>query len=510
MGRIDQDKREVGALFTSILVIAVCGLLYELLVGSISTYLLGNSIYQFSITIGLFMTAMGLGSYLSKRLRGDLLTQFMVVEIAIGLVGGTSAAALFAIFSTLKEVYKLVMVIIIVTVGTLIGLEIPLVARIAKRYGTLRDTLANVLSFDYLGALVASVAFPLILLPNFGLLKTAFLTGLFNLAVVALNLQVFWRTLRTRWPLALATASSAGLLLAGFFYSLQLTSLFEHRLYQDEILYTQQTPYQRIVITKWKDDLRLFLDGNLQFSSTDEYRYHESLVHPALSLARSREDILILGGGDGLIAREMLKYPDVRNVTLVDIDREMTSLAARYPLLAELNQGSLQDHRVRIVNQDAYKYLEETSGLYQAIIIDLPDPRNENLAKLYSREFYGLAARHLAAGGMLATQAASPYFVRKAYWSVVHTLRDVGLYVKPYHVYVPSFGDWGFALASNVEPDVENVRISVPVRFLSSSVLKGMFSFDADIAEVPVAVNTLNESPLLWYYLEGWAKWHPR
>jgi len=502
-------RRQLTTLLVSVLVIAVCGLVYELLVGSLSSYLLGDSVTHFSITIGLFMSAMGLGSFLSRRVEGDLLRWFLLVETALALVGGFSVSLLFVTFAYTQS-YHVVMVLVITVIGSLIGLEIPLLTRLAQGYSSLKNVIADVFSLDYIGALVASVAFPALLLPYLGLIKTAFLTGMFNLGVALVNLYMFRLRFVEHWRVLSLIAVVAALLAAGLVSSQQITSFIEERLYRDEIIYAAQTPYQRLVVTRWNDDLRLFIDGNIQFSSVDEYRYHESLVHPALSLAPSRETVLVLGGGDGLAAREVLKYSDVGSITIVDIDPQVTHLFATYPPFVELNQGSLTSQKVHVVNDDAYKFLERTSDRYPVIIIDLPDPNNESLAKLYSLEFYRLVKQHLARGGMVAVQSSSVYFTRETFWCINHTLAAAGLVPRPYHAYIPSFGDWGFTLASDLTVDPMRIRLTVPLRYLTPAILETLFVFPPDIAEVPTAVSTLDEAAVLHYYVAGWRRWHLR
>jgi spermidine synthase len=500
---------EVGALLTSIFIIAICGLIYELLVGTLSSYLMGDSVFQFSLTLGFYLSAMGIGSFLSRAVKEDLLKTFLIVEIVIALIGGASAAWLFGAYTLFRRSYVIVMIATLVVLGTLIGLEIPLLTRIARRYGTLRDTLANVLAFDYLGALAASLLFPLILLPYLGLIKTSFLVGVFNLLVVGINLRVFGaqQNLPQSRAILLATIGALALLAAGFLQSAQVMSLFDQRLYQDQIIFEEQSRYQRIVVTTYQEDLRLFLDNELQFSSRDEYRYHESLVHPAMSLAPSREHVLVIGGGDGLVLREVWKYPDVKQVTLVDIDPAMTRLGQTFDPIVRLNDNSMNDPRLRIVNEDGYKFLEDNRDMYQVIIADLPDPRNEGLAKLYSQEFYGIVKRHLARGGVFVTQSSSPYYVRQAYWCVARTVSSTGLNVQTYHAYVPSFGDWGFVLASDLNVNWNDLKLRAPVRFLTNELLQVMTQFDPDLAEVPAGVSTLENPIVLRYYIEGWRRW---
>ncbi len=500
-------QRHATTLLVTVFIIAVCGLIYELIIGTLSSYLFGNSATHFSITIGLFMSAMGVGSFISRRINRSLLGWFIWVELAVGLAGGASAALLYAVFAT-SDFFYVAMAGLILLIGSLIGMEIPLLMRLLGGWAALKDTLANVLALDYLGALVASLLFPLVLLPQLGVLKTSFVVGLLNLLIVGANIWLF-RSYLPHWrPLALLAGVITLLLAAGAVWSMQLTSLFEGQLYEDDIIYTRQTPYQRIVLTRWADDVRLFLDGNLQFSSQDEYRYHEPLVHPAMSLAPARQSVLVLGGGDGLVAREVFKYSDVERLVLVDIDPAMIDLARHHPAVSAVNGNALADPRLEVVNQDAFTYLAETAELFGVIIIDLPDPDNESLGKLYSREFYKLARRHLARGGVLVTQATSPYFARETYWSIVHTLAGAGLATRPYHVYVPSFGDWGFVLAAEKELDPARFRSEVPLRYLTPELLAASFLFDPDTAEVATEINTLDNQVILTYYERGWKRWN--
>ncbi|MBA3530356.1 MAG: polyamine aminopropyltransferase [Ardenticatenales bacterium] len=501
------SSRQSTLLLFSVFVIAICGLIYELIIGTLSSYLFGNSVVYFSLTIGLFMSAMGVGSYASRWITRSLLGWFILLEIAIGLAGGVSAALLYAVFAT-TPYYHIAMVLLTFLVGGMVGMEIPILTRLSSSSEeSIKDALANVLAFDYLGALIASVLFPLLLLPELGVLKTAFVTGLLNMAVVFLNLHTFRDRLRQWRQLLGVSVTVTLLLLAGTAWSFQLTSFFEMQLYEDAIIYTQQTRYQRIVMTRWGEDVRLFLDGNLQFSTRDEYRYHEPLVHPALSLTRSRESILILGGGDGLAVREILKYEDVQPIELVDIDPAMTELANSHPVILAANEGALMDPRVELVHQDAFKYLEEGAEQFGVIIIDLPDPNNESLGKLYTREFYKMVRRHLAGGGVVAVQATSPYFARETFWCIVHTAADAGFQTWPYHTYIPSFGDWGFFLATAHPIEPEAFTVQVPMRYLTPEVLAGSFIFDSDTSEVETKINTLDSQVVLRYYEKGWKQW---
>jgi len=512
-----QDRAEALALLASIFLVAACGLIYELLIATVSSYQLGSSVTQFSVSVGLFVGSMGLGSWLSQRVTKHLLAVFIALELVLGVVGGLSAAVLFWSY-TAGPLYWVALYGCLVLIGALVGVELPILVRLLDRYGQLRTVVAQALSADYLGCLVGSLAFPLLLLPALGQMRTAFLVGLVNVGVAVYTLQTFRHRLRIRLPLV-ACGLTAAVLAAGFVFSIRIHGLLERGLYDDEVIYTRQTPFQRIVFTRWREDLRLFLDGNLQFSSVDEHRYHEALVHPAMGLAASRGEVLLLGGGDGLGVREVLRHPEVKRVTLVDLDPDMTRLGRTFPALAAQNGRSLEDPRVRVVNEDAHRFLERTADRYDVIIADLPDPNGDALAKLYSVEFYRLARQHLAEGGVFVTQATSPFFSRSSFWCVAKSMREAGLQVKPLHANVPSFGEWGFVLArrgeqgrvpaSAARDDLKLDRIALPpgLRFLTPQVLRTLEVFDPDMSEVPTEISTADHPRILRYYLGGSRKW---
>ncbi len=511
MHRPTADISEKGVsltfLATTLMIIAVCGITYELIIGTASSYLLGNSVLQFSITIGLFMTSFGIGSFLSTKIRTKLLEKFVSIEIAIGAIGGISVIALFSTYAY-TSVYRPVMYLFILSIGTMIGLEIPLLIRLADEYNSnLRVTLGNMLGFDYIGALLGSVAFPLILLPHLGLIKTSILIGIANVGVALACAFKYKRQMSKVRLLSLLCVLSTILLTAAYLWSEPVENYIEQRLYRYPIILRKQSPYQRIVLTKAKKDVRLFLDGNIQFSSTDEYRYHEALVHPGMSLSLSRKNILILGGGDGLALREILKYPDVESVTLVDIDKDVVEICRTHRLISDLNEGVLEDRRVRIVQQDAYQFLRTTPDLYGFIAVDLPDPNNESVNKLYSRHFYFMLREHIEEGGFASLQSTSPFFAREAFWCINKTIESCGLIVRPYHLNVPSFGDWGFNLASRTDFNIDDIRITVPTKFLNTETVFSMFGFGKDIDSVETELNTLIKPALLSYYEKAWRHW---
>jgi spermidine synthase len=501
-------------LLSSVFVIAVCGLVYELLFGTLSSYLLGSSVTQFSIVIGLFLTAMGIGSFLSRFITRELLRTFLLIELGLGLVGGVSALVLFLAFAALGTYTPLLVGVALVT-GTLVGLEIPLLVRILRQYASLRAALGNVLSLDYLGALAASLLFPLLLVPRLGMVRTSFLFGLINVAVGLLGLYYFRQQLAcVRRPLAVG-ALLALLLLAGLITAGRTTSLLEDLLYDDPVLFARTTPYQRLVITRWRDDLRLFIDGNIQFSSVDEHRYHEPLVHPALSLAGTPRRVLVLGGGDGLALREVLKHRAVERVDLVDLDPEMTHLFSHLPLLLQLNDRALLDRRVRVHNTDAQKFLERSAERYEVVIVDLPDPNNEGLGRLYTRSFYRLVAHHLTPAGVMVTQATSPFYATAAFWCIVNTIASAtqstaggALHVLPYHATVPAFGEWGFVLASPAPLRSERIKLEVPTRYLTPALIPSLFAFPKDIGPRETPINRLDDLVLVRLYEQAYKRYN--
>jgi spermidine synthase len=492
------------ALLLSVFVIASCGLVYELIAGALASYLLGDSVTQFSTVIGTYLFSMGIGSYLSRFVGRGLVAKFVRIELAVGLIGGSSAAALFLVFSYLAS-FKLVLYFFVGVIGILVGLEIPLLLRILQGRLEFKDLVSEVLTFDYLGALIASLLFPIVLAPKLGLVRTCFLFGILNAVVAGWTAWLFRAELpQIRW-LGRQVAAITLLLLVGFVYANRLTTYAEQGLYSDEVIFAQSSRVQRIVLTRWRDDLRLFLDGHLQFSSRDEYRYHEALVHPGLGSIPHPRTILVLGGGDGLAVREVLKYPTVESVTLVDLDPAMTRLFTDNSMLSVLNGGAFHDPRVHVVNADAFLWLADRPGSFDFAVVDFPDPTNYSLGKLYTSAFYRLLERHLSEHGAAVIQSTSPLFARQSFWCIVKTVESVGLHATPYHAYVPSFGEWGFVIASK-QPYEPRDRYLEGLRFLTAETAPGLFRFPKDMLAVDTEVNRLNSQVLVQYYESEWRR----
>ena len=496
-----------SAIYITVVVVATAGLVYELVAAAAASYLLGDSITQFSTVIGAYLFAMGVGSFLSRWVQRGVAARFVQVEILVGLTGGWAATVLFVAFGQTAH-FRAVLYGVVGVVGVLVGLEIPLLLRLLRGRLVFRELVAQVLSLDYVGALAASILFPLLLVPRLGLIRTSLVVGLANAAVGLWSTWIFRRDLAAVGPLrALGVVALVGLG-AGVVTADRITAWSEDRLYSDEIILARTTPYQRIVLTRWSDDLRLFLNGHLQFSSRDEYRYHEALVHPALAAHPAPRRVLVLGGGDGLAVREILRYPAVQSVTLVDLDSEVTRLFTDNPLLAGLNGGALRDPRVRIVNADAFAWLTSVRDAFDVVVADFPDPHNFSLGKLYSRSFYRTLRSRLAPGGVTVVQATSPMFARRSFWCIAETMRSAGLVSRPYHVYVPSFGEWGFVLAGG-EGWTPPRAYPAGLRFLTVDATPALFAFPPDMAAVPVEVNRLDNQILVQYYGAEWQRIFP-
>ncbi|MDQ7004688.1 MAG: polyamine aminopropyltransferase [Ghiorsea sp.] len=484
----------------------LCSIIYELLIATTVSYFLGDSVKYFSLTIGMYMAAMGMGSFVSKYIERDLLRKFIIAELWLGVLGGMSIPVLYFAF-TLGNAFVPCYIFFTLSIGFLIGLEIPFLTRLMEEYKQLQFNIANILSVDYLGALIATVSFPFILLPFFGVYQSSLLFGLVNMSIGVVMLWMFSDVLQQGVAkLKMMTTMLSGILVLMMVCSASLLSFWDSRLYDDRIVFSEQTRYQRIVLTKHRDDIRLFLNGNLQFSSLDEYRYHESLVHVPLSLhAKPVRRVLLLGAGDGLAVRELLKYPFIEEIVLVDLDKEIIKLAKENPYVSDLNQHSLSSSKVKVVISDAFSYLNQNEKLFDFIISDLPDPNNQELARLYSKQFYRLLRHHLSEDGLFVTQATSPYFAPKAFWSIQKTIAAAGFdYTYPYHALIPSFGDWGFVLAGSQTLDLAHPVLQVDTTYLQQHHVPSLFVFSKDMAAHDEAVNTLDRPVLLEYYLQGW------
>ncbi len=507
---MSQPRRFVEpAMLASVFVIATSGLVYELVSGTLASYVLGDSVTQFSLVIGLYLFAMGVGSYLSQFLEGRLIERFIEIELGVAIVGGLSAPILFRTYA-MQGAFKPLLYVMVLMTGTLVGLEIPLLLRLLKFTLDMKELVARVLTLDYVGALVASLLFPTVLLPHLGMHQTSLFFGFLN-AVVAFGTTFLFPIERSRLVrLRIECVLVATVLAAGFFVVGRVVDKSEGQYFGAPIVFTAQSPYQRVVITQSPRQTRLFLNGQLQFSSDDEYRYHEVLVHPAIgALGRDPRSVLVLGGGDGLAVRELLRYPSIERIVLVDLDPLVTDAFRTLPIGRKLNLDSLSDGRVTVKNMDAYKFLEEPGPAFDLALIDFPDPGNYAVGKLYTESFYLLLRERLGVRGVAVVQATSPQYARESFWCIAHTMEAAGFVTAPFHVYVPSFGEWGFVLAGaeGMSAPTELRVDPSSLRYLDASLLPSLFAFPKDLGKIESPVHRLNDQALVAIYTREWAVW---
>lgn len=488
----------------SVFVVATCGLIYELVASTAASYLLGDSVTQFSTVIGVYLFAMGVGSYISKYFKTDLLKIFITVELLVGLFGGLSSTMLFIGYNFISS-FQFFLYLIVFIIGSLVGLEIPLMLRILKDRFSFDDLVAKIFSFDYVGALFASLLFPLVLVPFLGLLKTSYLFGIFNAAIAYFLVDYLKAAPKLKTYLRMAAITVALVLCGCFAFSESILNWSESLAYQEKIIISKSSKYQRIVVTRNTDDIRLYLNGNLQFSSRDEYRYHESLVYPLLSKYPDAQSVLILGGGDGLALRELLKCGDIKKITLVDLDDEMLKLFKQNNLLADLNKNSLNDPRLTIINSDAFIWLKNNQEVFDLAIVDFPDPSNYSVGKLYTTAFYKSLYDALQSHGAAVIQSTSPYFAPSSFWCINNTIQKCGFVTTPYHSYVPSFGEWGYILSEKKIAAIHPLPIQT--KYYSSATWKDMTFFPKDMFSATQEINKLNNQVLVHLFEKEWSRY---
>jgi len=544
----------------SMFVMGVAGMLYEYALASIGNNMMGSSHEQIFVIIGLMMFAMGVGAAVQRKITGPVLDVFIAAELALAVLGGLSCLIAYAAYGFMVS-YDLVLYGLALTIGLLVGLEVPLLIRINEAHaGALRSNLGDILSMDYVGSLVGALLFAYVLLAHVPLTRIALAAGAVSVVVAAVGLWYFRRLVRRPRSLALGCVAAAALLAIGWLNADRWVAAIEQRTYEDPIVYRETSVYQHVVLTQRGDHLRMYINGHLQFSSRDEAIYHELLVHPTLALARRHARVLVLGGGDGLALREVLEHPEVREVVLVDIDPVITRLAAEHPRLVEANRAAFADARVstldaggvspgepftptrpstlaaeyrtdraydlpdvRVLHLDADLFLRDLDAEpFDAVICDFPDPKNVATAKLYSVGFYRRLASRLAPGGVMSVQSSSPYHAPLVFASIGRTLEEAGFAILPYRHIVPSFGDWGFHLAwrpadpglpATPEAMADRLRaleaFAGPTDAVTPAVAAAALSFPegwVDTGDEAVRPNTQMRPVLVEYHRRSWRK----
>lgn len=504
---MQKETRAQLILLLAVFVIATCGLIYELVAGTLASYLLGDSVTQFSTIIGAYLFSMGIGSYLSRYFDEPLLPWFIRIELLVGLIGGISAPVLLTVFPFVAS-FRIILYAFVGITGILVGIEIPLLMRILKDKVEFKDLVSKIFTFDYIGALLASLIFPLLLVPYLGLMRSSLFFGMLNIAVGAYLTFFFQQTVKNARLLRYVSFVLLAFELLIFVFADRILSWSETVSYNDHIIYAKSTPYQRITLTRNKREMRLFLNGNLQFSSADEYRYHEALVHPAMSSLQEPKKILVLGGGDGLAVREILKYPAVEQIILVDLDPAMTKLFSKQEVLVRLNNGALLHPKLKVYNADAFTWLRQNQQQFDAVIIDFPDPSNFSIGKLYSTNFYLQLKKALKPEGIAVVQSTSPFVAPRSFWCIDSTLQYAGFHTTPYHNYVPSFGEWGYIIARISEKQPGFEQLPAGLKFISAATIQQMLSFPDDMkTKKNIAPNKLNNQSLVHYFEEEWSRY---
>jgi len=508
MGKISRIHKNLLIIITFI--VGLCSIIYELLISTTSSYLLGDSIRQFSIIIGVYLASMGVGSYLTRFISKDLLLKFIYVELLLGLVGALSVPLCYFYFAQSDASgYQFFVLFLVFLIGVLTGFEVPLLTRIMEDDFQLKENISNILTFDYLGALAATLLFPFFLVPMVGLYKSSIIFGLVNIGVGLTTIYLYKDYLEKAKSFRRALSFFIFVLMSVLAYMIFESDNYMERwnksIYKFPVVYTENSPYQNISVTQMPEEFRLYLNGAIQFSSRDEYRYHEALVHVPLQQIDEVKNVLLLGGGEGLAAREILKYRELEKLTIVDIDPAVSALSGKFKMLDQLNEGALNDPKVKILHEDAFRYLKEDTTQYDAILIDLPDPTNESIARLYCSKFYQYCIMRLKKRGVLCTQATSPELSKNAFWCISSTLQDAGFnFTYPYQVNIPSFGNWGFVMAKNYPKFVDTLRQDIALKYLENAMFDHMFYFPKDIRSESVGVNQLDKPIILDYYLDHW------
>ncbi|MFC5049399.1 polyamine aminopropyltransferase [Rubritalea spongiae] len=532
-----------------IFIMGGCGLAYEYTFSKIAADLIGNSVQQWAIVIAVMLFCMGMGAEIQKWISNKkLLNSLIYSQLLLATLGGFGPLLMLLAFSYFPYHFALVQYSLISVIGILIGFEIPLISRLNEAYSdNIRTNLATVLKMDYIGALIGALLWVFLLPKFFTLHETAYILAYISI-FTALLCWFFFKAKSNYLPLIVSITTIA-IITTGFLRSDQWSIHAEQNLYRDRVVFTHTSPYQHIVLTEsLTGNLRCFINGHIQFSADDEHIYHEQLVHPAFLLNKNAKRILILGGGDGMAAREVLKYPQVEEIVLVDLDPAMTELATNHPILSTLNNNSLKNQRLTqlpakgisasqetaltqpaqrrikhvdtsavkltIRNIDASKYIRTATGQFDIIILDFPDPSGPELAKLYSLHFYGELKNKLAADGIIIQQSTSPYQAKEAFLCIGRTMAKAGFSTLPIHDHVPSFGEWGWWIASHssiYSPNALKERlqqtenISVPTKYLTPDRMRAATYFGKNQLHSEFKdINTLSNSAVLPHYLSAW------
>ena len=489
----------------------ISGLTSEFILSTLASYFIGDTIVQWTVVLSIMLFAMGIGSQVSRNVKSRLLITFIAVEFTLSLLISFSPLLVYSLAAKSEFIHILIYGLALL-VGFCIGFEIPLATRLNEINETLDKNISNILSWDYIGSLIGGLLFAFWGLPHLGITNTAFVFGSLNF-IVAVLLFWFYRKefLRERFWVTISTVAMVLILGFGYANSEQIILFGEQSRYKDKIIFHKQSKYQKIVVTQWKDHYWLFINGNQQLSTLDEFLYHEPMVHPIMALSKEHKDILVIGGGDGFNVKELLKYKDVNAITLVDLDPAITDLGREFKGLLQYNDSSLHHPKVKILNEDGFTFLENCESFYDVIIIDLPDAKSIEVNKLYTKEFYNMAHHVLRPNGHIITQAGSPYYATKGFHCINKTMESAGFKTLQLHNQVLTLGEWGWIIGSKRNNKDNMIQIMKKAsyddlnnKWLNKESINLITSFGKPLFDTSnVEINTINSPVLYKYYLEG-------
>ncbi|WP_448211288.1 polyamine aminopropyltransferase [Colwellia sp. MEBiC06753] len=480
-------------LILTMAVLAGCGLIYEYLLSHYAGRVLGVMESTIYTMIGLMIVAMGLGAFAARKIRCAY-NGFVWLEATIALlgcsailiIGGAIAITQLlpqliadtfhlppdalpkgGIFNTLSWLALKLPYVFGALLGFFIGMEIPLIARIREdlHQKHLKNNLGTIYGADYIGAGIGAAIWVLLLLA-IDISKAGAITAALNLFAGSVFIARYWSQLNWRKTLISLHVLLAIVMVITFQFGNGWLNKMSNLLYLDEVIYTDNTRYQQLTFTQRnmgmnnEPVINFYLNGRLQFSSLDEQIYHGYLVYPVLASAARTDNILIIGGGDGLALRDVLNW-GAKHVTLIDLDEQLLTLFSQPqqhlpPALASkierLNQSSLTNPKAKVIGADAFIAIDQLiaeQASFDAILVDLPDPSHPDLNKLYSVNFYARLNQLLAADGIIGIQSTSPYHAKDSFIAIGNTVEAANFnHVQQYHDNVPSFGEWGWTIAS--------------------------------------------------------------
>ncbi|MFV1984067.1 MAG: polyamine aminopropyltransferase [Thiohalomonadales bacterium] len=544
-------------LIISMAILAACGLIYEYLLAHYAGRILGAVETTIYAMIGIMIVAMGIGAFTAKWIKNPF-TGFTWLEVTIALLGSsailimaTMTALIYTLPHWLHELYDIHPSVMMqggaiqilkeisfytpyVTgfiLGLMIGMEIPLIARVRETIHQqhLEHNTGTIYGADYIGAGIGAAIWVTVCL-QIPIMVAAVATAAANIIVGFAFLIRYREKINNLGALVITHLFVVGVIIILAFSGAKWVEQMNYALFEDAPVYTKVTPYQHLTLTQrivgqgLDKVTSLYINGRLQFSSSDEHIYHSFLTYPALLASARHEKILVIGGGDGLAVRDILKW-NPKTITLIDLDTNMINLfQGKDPELPDvikktilnLNENALNDPRVHIINNDAFLEVEKLVSQqkhFDTIIVDLPDPSHPDLNKLYSDFFYARLKELLSGDGVIAIQSTSPYHAQKAFISIGKTLQSVGLKTEQYHSNVPTFGEWGWTIGT-IHGQMASQRIknsvTLPVNdpWISKQQLLAAFVFAPSFYQFAdsVKINKLGSRVIYNYHQNAWGK----